>query len=82
MLTDTAITKAKAHEKSYKLTDSNGLHLFVATTGMKIWRYRYYFGGKEKLLGLGQYLEVTLFKRDVFETMPGRSSRAAKPPRQ
>lgn len=29
---------------------------------MKIWRYRYYFGGKEKLLGLGQYPEVTLFE--------------------
>jgi len=62
VLTDTAIRKAKAQEKSYKLTDSNGLHLFVATTGVKIWRYRYYFGGKEKLLGLGQYPEVTLFE--------------------
>lgn len=54
-LTDTAIRKAKAADKGYKLTDDGGLHLFVSPAGGKSWRYRYEFAGKEKLLTLGQY---------------------------
>ncbi|MBB3947039.1 integrase [Rhizobium skierniewicense] len=60
MLTDTAIKKAKARDKAYKLADTNGLHLFVATSGSKSWRYRYYFADKEKLLVLGSYPDVSL----------------------
>ncbi|WP_284778530.1 integrase arm-type DNA-binding domain-containing protein [Agrobacterium sp. lyk4-40-TYG-31] len=60
MLTDTAIKKAKAKDKPYKLADTNGLHLFVATSGSKSWRYRYYFADKEKLLVLGSYPDVSL----------------------
>lgn len=55
MLTDAALRKAKPQEKGYKLTDSAGLHLFISPAGGKSWRYRYEFGGKEKLLTLGQY---------------------------
>jgi len=55
MLTDTAIRKAKAADKGYKLTDGGGLHLFVSPAGGKSWRYRYEFANKEKLLTLGQY---------------------------
>lgn len=54
-LTDTAIRKAKPAAKGYKLTDDGGLHVFVSPAGGKSWRYRYEFGGKEKLLTLGQY---------------------------
>lgn len=55
MLTDAQIRKAKAQDKGIKLPDSHGLHLFVSPAGGKSWRYRYEFGGKEKLLTLGQY---------------------------
>jgi integrase len=54
-LTDVQIRKAKAAEKPYRLADGAGLHLFVTQAGGKLWRYRYEFGGKEKLLSLGQY---------------------------
>lgn len=60
MLTDVQIRKAKAGEKPYKLTDGGGLHLFVSSAGGKLWRLRYKFGGKEKLLSIGPYPSTTL----------------------
>lgn len=60
MLTDTAVRKAKASDKPYKLADSGGLHLFVSPAGGKLWRFRYSYGGKEKLLSIGPYDAVSL----------------------
>lgn len=59
-LTDTAILTAKPGDKPLKLTDGNGLFLLVAPSGGKWWRFRYRFGGKEKLLALGVYPDVSL----------------------
>ena len=59
-LTDTQARKALPGEKPYKLADSAGLHLFVTTKGFKSWRLKYRFAGKEKLLVLGAYPEVSL----------------------
>ncbi|WP_020187773.1 integrase arm-type DNA-binding domain-containing protein [Methylopila sp. 73B] len=59
-LTDVQIRKAKAAEKPYKLNDGAGLHLYVSTAGGKSWRYRYEVGGKEKLLTIGSYPDVSL----------------------
>lgn len=61
MLTDAQIKKTKPAEKAFKLADSGGLHLFITPAGGKLWRYRYEFGGKEKLLSLGQYPTLSLF---------------------
>lgn len=61
MLTDAQIKKTKPADKAFKLSDSGGLHLFVSPSGGRLWRYRYEFGGKEKLLSLGQYPDMTLF---------------------
>ncbi len=67
-LTDTKVRNAKPHDKFYKLTDGDGLYLHVAETGGKLWRFRYRFGGKEKLLSFGSYPEISLLdarkKRD------------------
>jgi integrase len=60
MLTDTAIRRAKAGDKPFKLADSGGLHLYVSTAGGKLWRFRYSYGGKEKLLSLGPYPQISL----------------------
>jgi integrase len=60
MLTDTQIKKAKATEKAYKISDSGGLYLQVATSGSKLWRLKYRVDGKEKLLALGPYPDVSL----------------------
>lgn len=59
-LTDTAIRKAKAEEKPYKLSDSGGLFLYVTPAGGKSWRWKYYVDGREKLMTLGLYPDVSL----------------------
>jgi len=59
-LSDTAIRAAKAGSKPVKLFDGGGLFLLISPTGGKLWRLKYRFGGKEKLLSLGQYPAVSL----------------------
>jgi integrase len=55
-----AIQNAKPKEKPYKLSDGNGLHLLVEANGSKLWRFRYQFDRKEKMLSLGAFPEVSL----------------------
>lgn len=59
-LTDTKIRTTKPHEKAYKLSDEKGLFLHVTPYGSKYWRFKYRFTGKEKLLALGVYPDVSL----------------------
>lgn len=59
-LTDTAIRNAKPKEKPYKLADEKGLFLLVHPNGGRYWRFKYRFVGKEKLLALGVYPDVSL----------------------
>ena len=49
-----------ATTKVYKVTDEKGLYVEVTPKGGKRWRFKYRFGGKEKLLSLGIYPEITL----------------------
>lgn len=58
MLTDKEIKNAQPREKAYKLADGGGLHLEVSPAGGKLWRLRYRFAGKEKMLALGKYPDV------------------------
>jgi integrase len=59
-LTNTAIQKAKAKRKPYKLSDGFGLYLLVNPTGSRLWRMKYRVEGREKLLAIGAYPEVSL----------------------
>ena len=59
-LTDLQARKAQPRDKEYKLSDSEGLYLFVTVKGFKSWRFKYRFAGKEKRLIFGSYPEVTL----------------------
>ena len=59
-LTDINIKKTKPREKAYKLFDGGGLFLQVEPSGGKLWRYKYRFDGKYKLLALGKYPDVSL----------------------
>lgn len=72
-LTDTAIRTAKPAEKPYKLADEKGLFLLVNPNGSKWWRLKFRVDGKEKLLSLGTYPEISLKKareeRDKARTM-------------
>ncbi|HVS31579.1 MAG TPA: integrase arm-type DNA-binding domain-containing protein [Thermoanaerobaculia bacterium] len=60
MLTDTVIRNAARRGKPYKLHDERGLYLLVSAAGGKLWRFKYRFAGKEKVLALGQYPDVPL----------------------
>ena len=59
-MTDTKIRTAKPSTKDVKLFDGSGLFLLITPTGGKLWRLKYRHEGKEKLLALGAYPEVTL----------------------
>ena len=59
-LSDAKARNAKPKAKPYKISDGEGLFLLVAPTGSKYWRLKYFFAGKEKLLALGVYPDVTL----------------------
>lgn len=54
-LTETQAKNAKPRERAYKLADSEGLFLLVQPNGTKLWRMKYRFAGKEKLLSFGAY---------------------------
>ena len=59
-LTDTAIKKVKPGPKPVKLSDGRGLYLLVNPVGSKLWRCKYRVLGKEKVLSLGAYPDVSL----------------------
>jgi len=61
-LTDAAIRNAKPSEdgKTLKLADGGSLFLWVMPNGAKYWRLAYRFAGKQKLLALGVYPDISL----------------------
>lgn len=59
-LTDIAARNAKATDKAQKLSDAGGLYLLIHPNGSKYWRQKYRFLGKEKVLAIGIYPQVTL----------------------
>ena len=79
-LTDVQARKAKAAERPFKLSDGAGLHLYVSTAGGKTWRYRYEFGGKEKLLTIGPYPEIGLAEAREARQAARSLVRAGKDP--
>ncbi|MEO0461486.1 MAG: integrase arm-type DNA-binding domain-containing protein [Pseudomonadota bacterium] len=57
-LKELQIKSARAKDRPYKLADGEGLSLLVKPNGSKLWRLKYRFAGKEKLLSFGVYPEV------------------------
>ncbi len=56
MLTDTQARNAKPAVKPYKLSDAQGLYLFVRPTGSKQWRFDYAFNARRKTLTIGAFV--------------------------
>ncbi len=54
------VERAKPRATPYRLADGEGLHLYVAPSGVKSWQYRYRLAGKQQTLTLGKYPTVTL----------------------
>ena len=87
-LSDVQIRKAKPRAKPYKLSDGGWLYLVVAPSGSKLWRMAYRFAGRERLLSLGAYPQLSLkdtrTKRDEAKALlaagidPGQARRQEK----
>lgn len=60
MLSDTKLRALKPKDKPYRAYDERGLYVQVSTTGARLWRFKYKVDGKEKLLALGEYPDVSL----------------------
>ena len=62
MLTPSAVANAKPRAKPYKLADERSMFLLVMPGGGKLWRFKYRRPdtGKENLLSLGAYPDVSL----------------------
>ena len=76
MLTNAAVARARTKPRAYKLADAGGLHLYVAPSGLRSWRWRFRLAGRELLLTIGSYPEVTLdqarARRDAAREQLGR----------
>jgi integrase len=59
-LTDIKVRNLKPKHKPYKISDERGLYLLISPQGSKYWRFKYRFSGKEKLLSLGTYPDISL----------------------
>jgi integrase len=59
-LTFLEVRNAKSKDKPYKLSDGEGLYLLINPSGSKLWRFKYRFDGKEKLLSIGIYPDLSL----------------------
>jgi len=87
-LTDVKVRNAKPGEKQVKLSDSDGMYLLLTPNGGKCWRLKYRVRGKEKVLAIGTYPEISLAeareKRDAARKLlangidPGEAKKAQK----
>ena len=61
MLTDTFCRNLRISKGSRKrYFDGDGLYLELSKTGKKYWRVKYRIAGKEKLLSIGSYPDISL----------------------
>ncbi len=54
------VRNVKSQVTPYKLADGKSLYLLVQPGGGKLWRFAYRFNGKQKMLALGAFPDVTL----------------------
>ena len=59
-LSGEALETARPEKKPFRLYDGGGLYLQVNPTGSRLWRFKYRFEGKAKLLSFGTYPKVSL----------------------
>ncbi len=61
-LSEVTVRTSKPQAKEYKIFDGGGLFLLVTPTGGKLWRLKYRFEGKEKMIAMGSYPEISLME--------------------
>lgn len=60
LLTEPRIRAAKPKQKPYKLRDGRGLYLLIQPSGARLWRLRFRQPGRESMVSLGAYPDVSL----------------------
>src|SRR3546814_19347848 len=60
MLTEAKLKSLKPRNALYRTADAHGLCIEVAPTGSTLWRLRYRYAGKAKMISLGAWPLVTL----------------------
>lgn len=60
MLTNAVAKAAGAQARAYKLFDGGGLYLHVAASGTKTWRIKYRLSGREQLLTVGRFPDLSI----------------------
>lgn len=91
-LTDAKVRNLSSRLKPFKVSDFGGLYILVNPTGSKSWRLKYRIDGKERLLVIGRYPDVSLAQaraaRDTARAElangidPGEAQKEAKRIRQ
>lgn len=59
-LSNVKIQNSKPRDKTYKLSDGDGLYLRIHTSGGKYWQLKYRVAKKEKTFSIGTYPNVSL----------------------
>lgn len=59
-LSDAKLRTLKPGAKPFKVSDFEGLFLLVQPSGSRLWRLAYRFSGKQRVLALGSYPEMSL----------------------
>lgn len=59
-LSDMTVRQARITGNDYTLGDTDGLALIVTAHGGKIWRFRYYWLGKQRRMSLGSYPQISV----------------------
>ncbi|MEZ2407305.1 tyrosine-type recombinase/integrase [Bosea sp. RCC_152_1] len=59
-LTDVKIRSAKPSDRTLKLSDGEGLQLWISPAGARTWRLAYRSAGKQRAIGIGPYPAVSL----------------------
>ena len=59
-LSDAKVRNTKPRDAAITLSDGGGLSLYIPTTGVKVWRYRYRIAGKPGILTIGAYPQISL----------------------
>lgn len=62
MLTELKLKALKPRPKLYRVADLAGLCIEVTPSGAKLWRYRYRYAGKPKMLSFGPWPIISLAK--------------------
>src|SRR5689334_5581314 len=61
-LSQFSINNAKPTDKTYLVSDGDGLHLRIHPKGGRQWMLRFRFGGKANMMSLGPYPAVSLLQ--------------------